>query len=70
KERIKRADMVTAFYEATLLAGFEEEEAVRFFGRPRSITAEIANFKPTPTKDAQLQFLSTFNHIESSRTRA
>ena len=34
KKRIKKADMVSAFMEATQIAGFTEAEAKRFFGRP------------------------------------
>jgi len=34
KKRIKKADMVSAFMEATQIAGFRVEEARRFFGRP------------------------------------
>lgn len=34
KARIKRADKVSAWLEATQLAGFSEAEADKFFGRP------------------------------------
>ncbi len=34
KARIKRADKVSAWLEATQIAGFSEVEAARFFGRP------------------------------------
>jgi hypothetical protein len=34
KRRIKRADKVSAWLEATQIAGFAEAEADRFFGRP------------------------------------
>jgi uncharacterized protein len=70
KDRIKRADMVAAFYEAILLAGFEEDEAVRFFGRPRGITPDVANFKSALTSEAQSNFLSVFAAIETARGRA
>jgi 5'-deoxynucleotidase YfbR-like HD superfamily hydrolase len=33
-KRIKKADHIAAYWEATRLAGFSETEAVRFFGRP------------------------------------
>ena len=32
--QIKRADKVSAFMEATQIAGFSVDEAVKFFGRP------------------------------------
>lgn len=34
KRQIKRADKVSAWMEATQIAGFTEAEATRFFGRP------------------------------------
>ncbi len=34
---IKRADRASAFLEATQLAGFSDQEAARFFGRPRGL---------------------------------
>ena len=70
KDRIKRADMIAAFYEAIMLAGFEEDEAVRFFGRPRGITPDVANFVPALSNDAQAQFIDAFNEIEDARERA
>src|SRR6185436_9887995 len=35
--RIKAADRAAAFFEATRLAGFAENEAERYFGRPRGV---------------------------------
>jgi len=35
KQRIKKADKVSAWLEATQIAGFSEREADRFFGRPK-----------------------------------
>jgi 5'-deoxynucleotidase YfbR-like HD superfamily hydrolase len=34
KARIKKADRISAWMEATQIAGFSETEATRFFGRP------------------------------------
>lgn len=34
KKRIKKADKVSAWLEATQIAGFSEEESDKFFGRP------------------------------------
>jgi hypothetical protein len=42
KAKIKKADQVAAFFEATELAGFEREEALRFFGRPQALAARGA----------------------------
>ena len=35
KKQIKRADRISAWLEATQIAGFSQVEANRFFGRPR-----------------------------------
>ena len=70
KERIKRADMIAAFYEAILLAGFSEKEAVAFFGRPRGITPDVANFAPVLASKAQREFRDAFDEIEMTRGRA
>ena len=34
KKQIKKADRISAWMEATQIAGFSEAEATRFFGRP------------------------------------
>jgi len=35
KAQIKRADKVSAYMEATQIAGFSEKEAAKFFGKPK-----------------------------------
>ena len=45
---IKRADAIAAFWEATRLAGFGEEEAARFFGRPRGTERRAVLAGPAP----------------------
>ena len=43
KQPIKKADRVSAWMEATQIAGFSEEESSRFFGRPDpALTANLA----------------------------
>ena len=37
RKLIKRADLTAAWYEATRLAGFAEQEATGFFGRPSGV---------------------------------
>jgi uncharacterized protein len=42
KQQIKKADRISAWMEATQIAGFEEAEATRFFGKPdTSITQDL-----------------------------
>ncbi|MEG9862988.1 MAG: HD family hydrolase [Parvularculales bacterium] len=55
---IKRADRASAFLEAVQLAGFEEAEAVRFFGRPRGVAP--VSLEPRPVRQAEKAFLDRF----------
>lgn len=64
KKAIKRADRISAYFEATRLAGFSEVEAARFFGRPRGICADDFDLSPLPVIEAQAAFLASFARIE------
>ncbi|NJR13943.1 MAG: HD family hydrolase [Phyllobacteriaceae bacterium] len=66
KERIKRADHVSAFFEATMLAGFGEPEAAHLFGRPRGVAADVHDFSPWAAGVAQVRFLAAFDALENS----
>ena len=68
KKKIKRADSISAYFEAIQLAGFERDEAQKFFGTPRGFSAEMFNFTPLAAQDAQAEFLSAFENIELKRT--
>lgn len=69
KKAIKRADHVAAWFEATQLAGFSEQEAARFFGRPRGLSSEGLALEPVPAKAAQKAFVRRFGEIEKLRGR-
>lgn len=57
KRFIKRADRQAAFLEATHLAGFAREEAVKFFGRPEPLPRAIDEFlEPWPVAAAQERY--------------
>lgn len=67
---IKVADRIAAFYEATSLAGFSREEALKFFGAP-----EAAGFAPVqtfaaieawPAGVAQRLFLERFSRLTAT----
>jgi len=58
KRKIKRADHICAYFEATQIAGFSHDESVEFFGRPPP-GLEIA-IRPLRVKDAQALFLDRF----------
>ncbi|WP_026612671.1 YfbR-like 5'-deoxynucleotidase [Ensifer aridi] len=70
KERIKKADRVAAYFEATELAGFSAEEARKFFGQPRGITRETLLIDPLPAVEAQRLFAARFSALEAERSRA
>ncbi len=61
---IKHADTIAAYYEATQLAGFSEDEAEKFFGRPDlppALTSQLRTLEPFPAQIAQSRFLDRFN---------
>ncbi len=64
KKLAKRADIISAYYEAVELAGFDESEAARLFGRPRGFTP--LGLEPWPASIAQAKFLKRFEELEST----
>ena len=62
---LKRADQTAAFFEATRLAGFDETEAARLFGRPRLAPAEVeALLEAWPPVLAAARFLERFAALD------
>jgi 5'-deoxynucleotidase YfbR-like HD superfamily hydrolase len=61
--KIKAADQVAAYYEATRLAGFGEAEAVKYFGHPRGIDPDALDLSPWPAAVAEARFLDRFAAI-------
>jgi len=55
---IKKADRASAFIEARQLAGFEEEESLRYFGRHADI--DRIRLRPAPPHEVQERFLERF----------
>lgn len=70
KARIKRADQISAFFEAVKLAGFSEKEAATFFGRPRGVSHDMVDYDPLPATTVQDAFLKRFEEIEALRPSA
>ncbi len=64
--RIKTADRIAAYYEATRLAGFAESEAVRYFGRPRGVDPGRLDLDPWPAAMAEKRFLARFKAIAAA----
>jgi 5'-deoxynucleotidase YfbR-like HD superfamily hydrolase len=58
KRRIKAADKISAWLEATQIAGFSEVEANRFFGRPDPRLLQGLSLDLTPPADARARFLA------------
>ncbi|MFN3615301.1 MAG: hypothetical protein ACK4WC_12195 [Rubrimonas sp.] len=63
KQKIKRADRASAWFEATQLAGFGAVEAARFFGRPRFDGAAGVVLRPMPPSAAAAAFLARFRAL-------
>jgi 5'-deoxynucleotidase YfbR-like HD superfamily hydrolase len=63
--RIKKADRIAAYFEATCLAGFGTDEAKRFFGRPGDVAqADVEAFlEPWPVAKAQKAYLQRFTSL-------
>ena len=56
KAQIKRADKVSAFMEATQIAGFSVDEAVKFFGRPAPELLEGLDIRLRPPVEVRTAF--------------
>ena len=61
KALIKAADHVSAYFEATQLAGFAREEALTFFGRPPKGVALVLD--PLSASDAQARYVERFEQL-------
>ncbi|MEO0763456.1 MAG: HD family hydrolase, partial [Pseudomonadota bacterium] len=60
EKRIKRADRLCAWFEATQLAGFTQAEAARFFPRPRAAWAAGIVLDPGPAEAVRAAFVARF----------
>jgi uncharacterized protein len=61
---IKKADRISAFYEATMLAGFTKAEAEPLFGSQVRLPKTVLELlEPLATEDAQALFLGRFGEI-------
>ena len=63
KTLTKRADHVSAYFEAVELAGFSAEEAARLFGRPKGFPGRLG-LTPWPVGEAQARFLARFHDLD------
>lgn len=68
EQLIKKADKISAYLEAIQLAGFEVEEAEKFFTKPPAALENVKfDLTPLPTQIAQDQFLNTFAELAENR---
>ena len=67
KRKTKEADTIAAFLEATELAGFSRDEALRYFGRPQALPRAVTVLlQPLDTQAAQERFLARFAALTAS----
>jgi uncharacterized protein len=64
---IKRCDRIAAFLEATELAGFTREEALRYFGQPEPLPRAVTSLvHPWSVSEAQQRFLARFEALSDT----
>jgi 5'-deoxynucleotidase YfbR-like HD superfamily hydrolase len=63
--RIKKADQVAAYLEATQLAGFGLDEAAKVFGRPRGLDGArgFHSLRPLAPNDAEAAYVRKFKQL-------
>jgi 5'-deoxynucleotidase YfbR-like HD superfamily hydrolase len=62
--KIKAADRIAAYLEATQLAGFSFEEAEKFFGAPRDLeNGAFVQLRPLPANEAASAYLRKFKQL-------
>ena len=61
---VKQADRISAYFEATQLAGFTREEAESFFGTPKGVSPP--RLVPLPAPDAEAAYLDRFRRLSAA----
>jgi 5'-deoxynucleotidase YfbR-like HD superfamily hydrolase len=66
---VKVADRIAAYYEATRLAGFAVDEALRYFGTPPALgcdcAGELDRLAAVSTAEGERRFLFLFRHLSA-----
>ena len=62
RKLMKRADQAAAYMEATKLAGFDKAEALKYFGKPVGIPANL-DLTPWSADKAEKRFLARFKAL-------
>jgi uncharacterized protein len=64
---LKRADRISAYFEATVLAGFSVSEAEQFFGLPKGLAPKallaLDSLTPLPAQIVQRDFLQRYSEL-------
>lgn len=63
KKQIKKADRVSAFLEATQIAGFAQHEAAKFFGRPDAALIDGLRLELRPPVAVRTAFLARHSEL-------
>jgi len=63
KKQIKKADRLSAWLEATQIAGFTMEEANKFFGQPSDATPLPTQLTPRPPMEGKAEFITRFQTL-------
>ena len=63
KRQIKKADRVSAWLEATQIAGFTRREADRFFGAPDNALLEGLSIRMRPPLDVRAEFTARHDKL-------
>lgn len=66
KAQIKKADKISAWLEATQIAGFSIEESNRFFGAPSTTLELPTQLKPRPPMEVKSDFIARFNSLSEA----
>jgi 5'-deoxynucleotidase YfbR-like HD superfamily hydrolase len=68
KKQIKKADKISAWLEATQIAGFTIEEADRFFGKPDSNLAKSLKIRLRPPVEVREAYLARHRALITALT--
>lgn len=66
KKQIKKADKLSAWLEATQIAGFTIEEANKFFGQPPEDGPLPKRLDPRPPMEVKAEFVARFNTLSAN----
>lgn len=64
KKLVKQADLACAFFEATQLAGFNHEEALKLFGAPPA--GYLLSIEPQSPSHAQERYIQRYNVLSEA----